>query len=83
MLLSKDDPSKVIGQSEEPVMEPEESWEQDGYVDHVVFPTAAFEQPDNPDIILVYYGAADEHCGVTAYDREELLATIKPFDGVH
>lgn len=78
MLLDKDDPARVIGMSDGPFMHPEEDWEKAGYVDHVVFPTAAFPALDDENTLLVYYGAADEHCAVTAYKKDDLVSLIKP-----
>lgn len=73
MLMDLQNPAIVLGRSAEPIMVPEEPFETEGFVDNVVFPTAAIERGD---AIWVYYGAADESVGVTAFDKGALLATV-------
>lgn len=61
MVLSADDPSKVIARSSEPIMVPETDDETAGTVSNVVFPTA-IEDVDGRR--LVFYGMADSRIGV-------------------
>ncbi|MEO0587264.1 MAG: hypothetical protein AAF078_06445 [Planctomycetota bacterium] len=70
MLLHPDNPSRVLGASVEPVMEPSEAFERSGFVDDVVFPTGIVERDG---AFYVYYGAADEVTAVCAFDRVSLL----------
>ncbi|MFA9478215.1 glycoside hydrolase family 130 protein [Phycisphaerales bacterium AB-hyl4] len=74
LLLDSQRPSKVIAQTREPIMTPEETFEREGFVNNVVFPTAVLERDD---AYWVYYGAADENVGVTAYRREDLLNALQ------
>ncbi len=73
MLLDHDNPGHLLANADHPFMEPEKDFEQKGFVDHVVFPTAAIPLNDQ---ILIYYGAADERVGVTAYPLDTLLAAV-------
>jgi len=78
MLLDLDNPAKIIGRSREPVIKPAETFEKEGFLGGVVFPTGIVEQGDN---VLVYYGAADESVGVTAFSREALIGSLSTVTG--
>ena len=73
LLLDLDNPAKVLGMSQEPVMIPEHDFEKEGFLGSVVFPTGIVDQGGQ---VLVYYGAADECIGVTAFEREALLDSL-------
>lgn len=57
VLLDLNDPSKIIARTEEPIMEPKESYELAGFFGHVVFSNGQLVEGDR---ITIYYGAADE-----------------------
>lgn len=60
-----EDPSKVLGVSDEWILQPEESWEVTGYVHHVVFTCGAVPEAD--DTVKIYWGGADSvMCAGTA-----------------
>ncbi|MGB9620549.1 MAG: glycoside hydrolase family 130 protein, partial [Armatimonadota bacterium] len=73
MLLDLDDPSRIIGKMNEPLMSPEQYYERVGIVPNVVFPTAAIRH-GGPDEIKVYYGAADTCIGLATGSISEILA---------
>jgi predicted GH43/DUF377 family glycosyl hydrolase len=73
VLLDLDDPSRVIGHSDGPIMGPEADFERHGFVPNVVFPTGVVEREDR---LLVYYGAADANTGVVEFDRAELMDSL-------
>jgi beta-1,2-mannobiose phosphorylase / 1,2-beta-oligomannan phosphorylase len=73
LLLDLDNPAKVLSKSDGPIMVPEESFEKEGFLGGVVFPTGIVDQDGR---VLVYYGAADECVGVTAFDREAMLGSL-------
>lgn len=76
MLLDKDDPTKVIARSDEPIMEPLADYEREGFFGNVVFSNG---QIVDGDTVTVYYGAADTTvCGATLSIREilETLAEV-------
>ena len=58
ILLDKDAPWKMIGQSRVPLLAPEADYEtKEGFRTNVIFPTAAIPMPDGR--LRIYYGAAD------------------------
>ncbi len=56
MILDKDDPTKVIYRSKKPIIEPDESYENEGHKAGVAYPCGAVKLKDN---LIVYYGGAD------------------------
>lgn len=70
-LLDLEDPMRVIGRTERPLMEPEEDYEKVGIIPNVVFPTAAVWEEGRE--LQVYYGGADRVVGLATADMEELL----------
>lgn len=73
-LLDLHDPSKIIGRTKTPILEPKEPYEKFGDVSSVVFPTGACVV-DN-DKLFVYYGAADRVCCLATADLNYLLDQI-------
>ena len=73
-LLDLHDPSKIIGRTKSPILEPKEPYEKLGDVNNVVFPTGACIV-DN-DKLFVYYGAADKVCCLATADLNYLLDHI-------
>lgn len=73
-LLDLHDPSKIIGRTKTPILEPKEPYEKLGDVNNVVFPTGACIV-DN-DKLFVYYGAADKVCCLATADLNYLLDRI-------
>lgn len=73
-LLDLHDPSKIIGRTKTPILEPKESYEKFGDVNNVVFPTGACVV-DN-DKLFVYYGGADKVCCLATADLNYLLDHI-------
>lgn len=73
-LLDLHDPSKIIGRTKTPILEPNEPYEKFGDVSNVVFPTGACVV-DN-DKLFVYYGAADKVCCLATADLNYLLDHI-------
>lgn len=73
-LMDLDDPSVILGRTEEPIMVPTEPYEVSGFFGHVVFTNGHIVRGDE---LTVYYGAADEHvCGAT-FSINEILASLK------
>jgi beta-1,2-mannobiose phosphorylase / 1,2-beta-oligomannan phosphorylase len=66
MILSADDPSKVVARTSEPLMHPDNAEEQVGTVSNVVFPTCIEETSAGA---FVFYGMADMRIGVAHLDR--------------
>lgn len=74
VLLDLHDPSKIIGRTKTPILEPKEPYEKFGDVNNVVFPTGACVV-DN-DKLFVYYGGADRVCCLATADLNYLLDHI-------
>ena len=72
MLLDLENPKKVIGISQEPLIAPEADYEVDGgYRNNVIFPCGNILE--NNGEVKIYYGAADTvECLATA-DVQDLL----------
>lgn len=70
-LLDLEDPRKVLKRPEQPILEPQETWEIKGDVPNVVFGCA---NPVSDGVVHLYYGAADRVIGLATAPLEELLA---------
>jgi len=68
-LLDLNDPRKVIKRQKEPILEPELSWEKEGWVNNVVFCCQVIEKDDQ---YLMYYGGADTVIGLATISKEEI-----------
>ena len=73
-ILDIRDPSKIIGRTKTPILEPKEPYEKFGDVNNVVFPTGACVV-DN-DKLFVYYGGGDKVCCLATADLNYLLDHI-------
>jgi beta-1,2-mannosidase len=60
-VFSRDDPSRLLWRTEEPVFAPRWSWEKTGQVPDVVFVEGLAEKNGH---YLLYYGGADKYVGV-------------------
>jgi len=56
ILLDLENPNKIIGRTEYPLIAPEKEYELKGIVPNVIFPSGALVKDDK---LFVYYGAAD------------------------
>ena len=72
-LLDLDDPSRVIGRLDEPVLTPDEH-ERDGYVPNVVYSCGSMIHRDT---LVIPYGIADQRCRVATVSISELLSKLK------
>lgn len=72
MLLDLSVPSKILGKLNEPVLMPQELYEQVGITPNVVFPTGAIIH-DRPDELKIYYGAADTCMALATANINELV----------
>jgi predicted GH43/DUF377 family glycosyl hydrolase len=72
-LLDIDDPSKVIGRLDEPILAPDEH-ERDGYVPNVVYTCGSMI---HGDALIIPYGIADQRCRVATVSIPELLSRLK------
>jgi predicted GH43/DUF377 family glycosyl hydrolase len=72
-LLDIDDPSKVIGRLEEPLLAPDEH-EREGYVPNVVYSCGSMIHGDT---LIIPYGIADQRCRVASVSISALLSRLK------
>jgi len=75
LLLDGDEPSRLRGRCDEPVMEPTADYEQTGFYSNVVFTNGHVIRDDR---ISIYYGASDEFICAAAGSIGELLDTVRP-----
>jgi len=73
ILLDLEDPSKVIGEIEEPILIPEED-ERNGYVPNVVYSCGAML---HNEYLVMPYAMSDTRSGVVKYKLQELLDQMK------
>ncbi len=74
MLLDLDDPTKVLYRCNAPILEPTETYENDGFKAGVVYPCGAviFDK-----LLFVYYGGADSYVCVAHENLDEFLSKLK------
>jgi len=71
VLLDLNDPRKIIGQTDVPLLVPDEYYEKYGTVPNVVFPTGALLK--DPHTVTLFYGSADTTCSVADIDLPLLI----------
>ncbi len=69
-------PWKCATFTAEPIIVPEQGFELSGYVPNVVFPTGACLHPTSPDLVHIYYGAADQSAGCITLSRRAVLQQL-------
>jgi predicted GH43/DUF377 family glycosyl hydrolase len=74
MLLAEDDPGRVLKVSGEPLLDPQQEFETEGFVSQVLFPTGVIEQDDR---LAIYYGASDKYCAMVEVSTTEVLRTLQ------
>lgn len=74
VLLDLIDPTRIIGRTDDPIFEPETSYEKVGQIPNVVFPCGAVLIGDD---LFVYYGGADTVVGVATVAIDKLLEVVK------
>ncbi len=73
LLLDRDNPSRVLSRSNEPIMLPMTDYETSGFVPNVVFPTAMLDVGDD---LQVFYGAADTSVAMTRFSKQSVLDSL-------
>lgn len=74
MLLDLNNPGKILYRAQQPVLEPEEVYENSGFKPGVVYVSGAVVKDGQ---LLVYYGGSDNHVCVATADLEEFLGALK------
>lgn len=73
MLLDLKDPAKVLCRSQSPILEPEASYENEGFKSGVIYPCGAVVIKDT---LYVYYGGADSYVCVATANLDEFLKEL-------
>ncbi|PCI60812.1 MAG: glycosidase [Gammaproteobacteria bacterium] len=69
LLIDINDPTKVIARMSQPLIEPKETYEVEGFFGNVVFCCGAIIKED---VLNIYYGAADEVMALATIELDEL-----------
>jgi len=75
LLLDLERPWKVLKRGEQPILEPVEAYEKEGFVPNVTFCNGLIEKEGGK--LLLYYGSCDETVCMAETTVEELLKTLK------
>ena len=75
LILDADDPARVQMQSSGSILAPTETYEREGFVKDVVFPTGIVKRGDE---FFVYYGAGDTSTAVWRTSVREMVAALRP-----
>jgi predicted GH43/DUF377 family glycosyl hydrolase len=75
VLLDTNDPQKIIGRTEQPLLFPEYDYELVGKIPSVIFPSGAIIVNDN---LGIYYGAADTRVGLATCNLIDLIREMIP-----
>jgi beta-1,2-mannobiose phosphorylase / 1,2-beta-oligomannan phosphorylase len=74
VLLDLEDPRRIIGRTTQPLFQPEASYEREGMIPNIVFPSGAFAKGDD---LFIYYGGADTVCAMASLKLNMLLSLLK------
>lgn len=74
MILDYKDPTKILYKSKNPILEPEEDYENNGLKWGVIYSCGAVIKGNE---VLVYYGGSDQYCCVAKIDLDELVESLK------
>ncbi len=74
VLLDFENPTRILGRSKEPVLDPETSYEQTGFFGGVVFTCGAVLRANGQ--IDIYYGASDEVLCLASTSEKGLLSYV-------
>lgn len=76
VLLDLEDPTQIIGRSEEPILAPEADYEVEGFFGNVVFSCGAVVEGN---VIKMYYGVADTSMACAELQVDEVLSAISMY----
>ncbi len=73
VLLDLKNPTQVLARANVPLMEPELSYEVEGFYGNVVFACGAVEKGDS---VIIYYGASDEYTAGAKTTISKIMSTL-------
>lgn len=79
LLLDIDNPLKIVGRVDEPLMVAEKEYELSGNVENVIFPSGALVHNND---IGIYYGASDTTVCVATCKIDEILSSLRHLEYV-
>ncbi len=71
-LLDLDDPTRIIGRIEEPILVPD-AYEREGYVPNVVYSCGVLIHQDE---LIIPYASGDQRCGIATLHVPQLMARL-------
>lgn len=77
LLLDHENPQRIVGRTSEPLLVPQESYELEGMIKNVIFPSGAVMHEDE---FYIYYGAADTTSAVASCKTGLLLSLLEHTD---
>lgn len=75
VLLDLENPAKVLARTQQPIMEPTENYELNGFLGSVIFTNGHIVKDDE---LTIYYGAADEFICAANFSIKEILNKLSP-----
>ncbi|MCH7505093.1 glycosidase, partial [PVC group bacterium] len=75
VVLDLENPLKILGRSQEALLQPETLYEREGFFGNVVFTCGAIQRDHNQ--IDIYYGASDEALCLASLSEKELMEHVK------
>jgi beta-1,2-mannobiose phosphorylase / 1,2-beta-oligomannan phosphorylase len=78
LLLDAQDPARVIARSPEPILTPDQDYEQSGFYRNTVFSCGHVPLDENGGRIRLYYGAADSCMAAADFEVKEIVASLAP-----
>lgn len=78
-LLDLKNPQKIIGRLRNPLISPDYSYEKQGIVNNVIFPTSILQDENR---FYVYHGAGDKYIALKSINKNELLNTLKTEENI-
>jgi predicted GH43/DUF377 family glycosyl hydrolase len=76
VLLDRDDPTRVLARSPEPILEPMTNYERSGVLSNVVYACGHVPLDEDGDRIRVYYGAGDAVIGAADFQVQEIIDSL-------
>ncbi len=74
MLLDLENPTKILHRLSEPLLEPDEVYENDGFKSGIVYTSGAVVKDG---LLLIYYGGADTYVCVAYADLNDFLGALE------
>lgn len=78
LLMDSEDPSRVIGRSARPILEPATVYERSGFFNETVFSCGHVSLGGDGERIRLYYGAADTCLAAADFSVREIIAGLTP-----